>query len=242
MITRLVTSKFTQSVKAVKTFGPRKSLEGRCLGLSNWTACALIRSFGLQTPLQQSLQKRVLRGGFSTRFSSLNGRRALIRRFSVKSTPTEAETVKEGVEAEKEAEEVIEKNEAQTAKEVDDSGPGLSEEELRALSDKFKLVPEGCQIPVGIWLLAVAGSVALMIMVGGYTRLSKSGLSMVSWKPLGHHFPQNDEEWVEEFDNYKVSKKSKKSSQKVQKFRKIQQNIKNITENSLEYFLREIPL
>lgn len=56
---------------------------------------------------------------------------------------------------------------------------------------------------MGYWLLLSAGSVLFIILVGGYTRLTKSGLSMVEWKPLSIHYPQNEEEWVEEFNNYK---------------------------------------
>jgi len=49
-----------------------------------------------------------------------------------------------------------------------------------------------------------AGSVFFMIGVGGYTRLSKSGLSMTRWKPVGYRYPKNQEDWDEEFENYKV--------------------------------------
>lgn len=34
-----------------------------------------------------------------------------------------------------------------------------------------------------------------MICVGGYTRLSKSGLSMTKWKAVGYKYPQTEEEW-----------------------------------------------
>jgi len=43
-----------------------------------------------------------------------------------------------------------------------------------------------------------------MIVLGGYTRLSKSGLSMTKWKPIGYRYPKNVEQWEEEFENYKV--------------------------------------
>ena len=43
-----------------------------------------------------------------------------------------------------------------------------------------------------------------MIAVGGYTRLSKSGLSMVRWKPINYKLPHSLEEWNVEFDAYKV--------------------------------------
>ncbi len=57
---------------------------------------------------------------------------------------------------------------------------------------------------MGSWLLLTAGSVFFMIGLGGYTRLTKSGLSMTEWKPLSVKYPTNDEEWDQEFDAYKV--------------------------------------
>ena len=41
---------------------------------------------------------------------------------------------------------------------------------------------------IRIWLLVVAGLIALMVLVGGATRLTESGLSIVEWKPVtGFH-------------------------------------------------------
>lgn len=37
---------------------------------------------------------------------------------------------------------------------------------------------------------------------GGVTRLTESGLSMVTWKLLGEKMPRTDEEWETEFANY----------------------------------------
>ncbi|RLN84516.1 hypothetical protein BBJ28_00026442 [Nothophytophthora sp. Chile5] len=45
--------------------------------------------------------------------------------------------------------------------------------------------------------------VAGMIAVGGATRLTRSGLSMVSWKPHGGLPPMTTEEWEAEFETYK---------------------------------------
>ena len=41
-----------------------------------------------------------------------------------------------------------------------------------------------------------------MVLVGGYTRLSKSGLSMTSWKLQGSMPPRTQEQWEEEFKRY----------------------------------------
>lgn len=54
------------------------------------------------------------------------------------------------------------------------------------------------------WLLAVAGLIVVMVVVGGITRLTESGLSITEWKPLtGIVPPLNAEQWQAEFDNYK---------------------------------------
>jgi heme a synthase len=42
-----------------------------------------------------------------------------------------------------------------------------------------------------------------MIALGGYTRLSKSGLSMVKWQPLSNNLPSSEEDWEKEFQEYK---------------------------------------
>lgn len=59
---------------------------------------------------------------------------------------------------------------------------------------------------IGYWLLIGAFLVLMMIMLGGYTRLSHSGLSMVTWKPVtGFIPPLNQENWITEFEAYKTS-------------------------------------
>ena len=44
-----------------------------------------------------------------------------------------------------------------------------------------------------------------MVNVGGMTRLTKSGLSMTTWKPFGSLPPIGEDEWRIEFERYKVS-------------------------------------
>ncbi len=59
---------------------------------------------------------------------------------------------------------------------------------------------------VGYWLLFMTAIVLLMVMVGGATRLTESGLSMVDWRPVtGTLPPLSDEEWQEEFTKYQTS-------------------------------------
>ena len=56
------------------------------------------------------------------------------------------------------------------------------------------------------WLLSVAGMVFLMVLLGGLTRLTHSGLSMVEWKPLtGWLPPMNEADWQVLFDLYRQS-------------------------------------
>jgi cytochrome c oxidase assembly protein subunit 15 len=58
---------------------------------------------------------------------------------------------------------------------------------------------------VSAWLLSVAALVFLMVVVGGITRLTESGLSMVRWEPIsGIVPPLNDAQWQAEFDAYKA--------------------------------------
>ncbi len=49
---------------------------------------------------------------------------------------------------------------------------------------------------VALWLFAVAGMVAVMVILGGVTRLTGSGLSIMEWAPLGGALPPLSEaEW-----------------------------------------------
>jgi cytochrome c oxidase assembly protein subunit 15 len=58
--------------------------------------------------------------------------------------------------------------------------------------------------PVRIWLLIVALLVAAMVLVGGATRLTESGLSITEWKPVtGALPPLSAEAWDAEFAKYK---------------------------------------
>ncbi|MCP3408978.1 COX15/CtaA family protein [Bradyrhizobium sp. CCGB01] len=54
------------------------------------------------------------------------------------------------------------------------------------------------------WLLSVAALIALMVLVGGATRLTESGLSIVEWKPVtGSVPPLSETQWTEAFEAYK---------------------------------------
>jgi len=59
---------------------------------------------------------------------------------------------------------------------------------------------------VAVWLFAVAGLVFAMVVVGGITRLTESGLSIVKWNPIGGMVPPlNAAEWDTMFALYKAS-------------------------------------
>ncbi len=56
---------------------------------------------------------------------------------------------------------------------------------------------------VAIWLFAVAALVFAMVVVGGATRLTDSGLSITEWKPVtGTVPPLNHQAWLDEFQKY----------------------------------------
>ncbi|KAH7730054.1 Protein T06D8.5 [Aphelenchoides avenae] len=57
---------------------------------------------------------------------------------------------------------------------------------------------------VGVWLLSCAGLVYGAVAVGGLTRLTESGLSMVNWDLIRTMKPPfSRREWEEEFERYK---------------------------------------
>ena len=59
---------------------------------------------------------------------------------------------------------------------------------------------------VMLWLILLTIMVFLIIIIGGLTRLTDSGLSMVDWQPLlGTIPPLNYSQWMEVFDKYKLT-------------------------------------
>lgn len=69
--------------------------------------------------------------------------------------------------------------------------------------------------PIANWLLGTAMVVGGMVTVGGITRITRSGLSMVDWKPHGGLPPLNKEEWNIEFEKYKQFPEFKQRSDMV---------------------------
>ena len=59
---------------------------------------------------------------------------------------------------------------------------------------------------VAVWLLACCALVFAMVVVGGITRLTHSGLSIVEWQPLvGTVPPLDDAQWQETFRKYQAT-------------------------------------
>ncbi|MBI4185227.1 MAG: COX15/CtaA family protein [Proteobacteria bacterium] len=58
--------------------------------------------------------------------------------------------------------------------------------------------------PVALWLFVCLGLVFAMVVLGGVTRLTHSGLSMVEWRPVtGWLPPLSEDAWQAEFEKYR---------------------------------------
>ena len=58
---------------------------------------------------------------------------------------------------------------------------------------------------IRLWLYAVAALVLAMVLVGGATRLTESGLSITEWKPvMGTLPPLGESGWQAEFEKYRA--------------------------------------
>ena len=65
-------------------------------------------------------------------------------------------------------------------------------------------VPEYHLRAVRLWLLAAAAMIFLTLVIGGATRLTESGLSIVEWKPVtGVLPPATETAWQAEFESVK---------------------------------------
>ena len=64
----------------------------------------------------------------------------------------------------------------------------------------------GARAGIRLWLMVLFGLVAVMIAVGGLTRLTDSGLSITEWKPISGALPPlDDATWAAEFAAYQAS-------------------------------------
>jgi cytochrome c oxidase assembly protein subunit 15 len=64
--------------------------------------------------------------------------------------------------------------------------------------------PKGARGAIRLWLLSLFALVCVMIVVGGMTRLTDSGLSITEWRPVtGAIPPMSEAMWLEEFEKYR---------------------------------------
>lgn len=78
----------------------------------------------------------------------------------------------------------------------------LNQRNTIAVSFASKPAPKSDKI-VGKWMLTCSGMVFVAVVLGGVTRLTESGLSMVTWKLLGEKMPTTENQWHTEFERYK---------------------------------------
>src|SRR4030066_384655 len=65
---------------------------------------------------------------------------------------------------------------------------------------------ENSRRAIAIWLLVVCALVFAMVVLGGVTRLTRSGLSIVEWQPLmGAIPPLTEAQWLTLFEKYKLT-------------------------------------
>ncbi|KAK7061458.1 electron transfer protein 1 [Favolaschia claudopus] len=69
---------------------------------------------------------------------------------------------------------------------------------------------------VGIWLMTSSLLVLAVVIVGGVTRLTESGLSITEWRPItGVMPPRSAEAWEEEFSKYRATPEFKMLNQNI---------------------------
>jgi cytochrome c oxidase assembly protein subunit 15 len=73
-----------------------------------------------------------------------------------------------------------------------------------ALAPGVQTPPTDRPAALAAWLFGVALLVFTMVVVGGITRLTESGLSITEWKPVtGALPPLNEAQWMAEFEKYR---------------------------------------
>ena len=71
---------------------------------------------------------------------------------------------------------------------------------------QFNDLDQNYKNSIMLWLIALTIMVFLIIIIGGLTRLTDSGLSMVNWQPiLGTIPPLNNNQWLSVFNDYKLT-------------------------------------
>ena len=71
---------------------------------------------------------------------------------------------------------------------------------------QFSALNQNYKNSIMFWLITLTIMVFLIIIIGGLTRLTDSGLSMVDWQPiLGTIPPLNNNQWINVFNDYKLT-------------------------------------
>ena len=71
---------------------------------------------------------------------------------------------------------------------------------------QFSALNQNYKNSIMLWLITLTIMVFLIIIIGGLTRLTDSGLSMVDWQPiLGTIPPLNNNQWMDVFNDYKLT-------------------------------------
>ena len=71
---------------------------------------------------------------------------------------------------------------------------------------QFSVLNHNYKNSIMFWLITLTIMVFLIIIIGGLTRLTDSGLSMVDWQPiLGTIPPLNNNQWMDVFNDYKLT-------------------------------------
>ena len=71
---------------------------------------------------------------------------------------------------------------------------------------QFTALNQNFKNSIMLWLITLTIMVFLIIIIGGLTRLTDSGLSMVDWQPiLGTIPPLNNNQWMDVFNDYKLT-------------------------------------
>ncbi|QQA44650.1 heme A synthase [Pelagovum pacificum] len=80
---------------------------------------------------------------------------------------------------------------------------GTGERQVAAATGSIDKGGQGARGAVRLWLMLIFALVAAMILVGGLTRLTDSGLSITEWAPVsGALPPMSEADWQAEFERY----------------------------------------
>lgn len=67
---------------------------------------------------------------------------------------------------------------------------------------------------VAVWLLVCCAMIFAMVVIGGVTRLTESGLSITEWQPVAGAIPPlSDAAWQAEFDKYRQTDQYRQRNQ-----------------------------